>query len=65
MASRRGLEPLTPGLGSGISRYWIGPLAFKSFHASSRECMNPAPERFLNRRTQAYTGLNRSEVAKL
>jgi hypothetical protein len=52
-------------VGSTVSGRWIGALAFKSFHASSRKCTNPVPERFLNRRTQAYTVLNRSEVAKL
>ena len=65
MASRRGLEPLTPGLGSAISVVNIGSPTFKSLRKVSLKCAKPGSETILNNCELPQTILNGSEAAKL
>jgi hypothetical protein len=48
MASRRGLEPLTPGLGSVGSGRRTGASPFKGVQAGSQECTKWGRKGFVN-----------------
>jgi hypothetical protein len=65
VASRKGIEPLTPGLGRAMSDCQIGSTQFKGVHAGSRKYTEGVRRRFLNGRELACTGLNGSGAAKL